>query len=156
MKRLVVLALCLGTLFPNCSPAFCASGAKNGSAARSEITWTPQGYLLTESALRDTAEGWTAAKKQAEIRLQALETLREEIRLQQKEHKRRLAQLQAEISSERKVWRARVRKGAGRGLLLGLAADAAVGYIAQVNSREKKLKAGETFPTPWASFVIST
>ena len=79
--------------------------------------------------MRDTVSGWATARKEADIRLQALEALREEIKLQQTDLKRQLAALQSEIAVERKAWRSRVRWGKVQGLVYGLVIGFGGGYL---------------------------
>lgn len=84
--------------------------------------------------MRDTVSGWTTARKEADIRLQALEALREEIKMQQSDLKRQLAALQSEIVAERKAWRSRVRWGKAQGLVYGLVLGFGGGYLVRRNN----------------------
>lgn len=97
-------------------------------------TATASGYYLTDAAMRDTIAGWTEARKVADVRQQALEALREEIRLQQADLTRQLRELQAEIADERRLWRSRVRwskvQGLGYGIILGFTG----GYLVRRNN----------------------
>ena len=92
------------------------------------------GYYLTPLAMRDTVAGWTEAKKVADVRQQALEALREEIKLQQADLRRQLAELQSEIGTERRYWRSRVRKGKVQGLVIGVLAGFTTGYLVRRNN----------------------
>lgn len=92
------------------------------------------GYLLSEQAMRDTVAGWTEARKVADVRQQALEALRDEIRMQQADLTRQLAQLQTEITTERKAWRSRVRRGKTQGFVYGVLAGFAGGYLVKRNN----------------------
>lgn len=84
--------------------------------------------------MRDTVTGWSEARKVADVRQQALEALREEIKLQQADLKRQLAELQTEITAERKAWRSRVRRGKTQGFIYGLVAGFASGYLVKRNN----------------------
>lgn len=105
-------------------------------ALRVRAGWVaPQaGYFLTPPAMRDTIAGWTEAKKIADVRQQALEALREEIRLQQADLRRQLAELQSEIDAERRHWRSRVRRGKTQGVVFGLLAGFTGGYLVKRNN----------------------
>lgn len=105
-------------------------------ALRVRAGWTAptDGYFLADSTMRDTVSGWATARKEADIRLQALEALREEIKLQQSDLKRQLAALQSEIVAERKAWRSRVRWGKAQGLVYGLVIGFGGGYLARRNN----------------------
>lgn len=98
--------------------------------------WTAQtaGYFLTDAAMRDTIAGWTEARKVADVRQQALEALREEIRLQQADLKRQLAELQHEIADERRLWRSRVRWSKVQGLTYGVLIGGVTGYLVRRNN----------------------
>ena len=121
-----------------CSQGYCQTGENNlaGDALRILPGWTApaKGYYLTDAAMRDTIAGWTAAKQQADIRQQALEALREEIRLQQADLKRQLAELQTEITAERKLWRSRVRRGKAQGIIYGALIGFGGGYLVRRNN----------------------
>ena len=139
MKRLKVSALSVMTACLLCCPGFCQTTEKNAAdvdALRIRPGWTASasGYYLTDSAMRDTVTGWSEARKVADVRQQALEALREEIRLQQADLKRQLAELQTEITAERKAWRSRVRRGKTQGFIYGLAAGFAGGYLVKRNN----------------------
>lgn len=84
--------------------------------------------------MRDTVAGWTEARKVADVRQQALEALRDEIRMQQADLTRQLAQLQTEITTERKAWRSRVRRGKTQGFVYGVLAGFAGGYLVKRNN----------------------
>ena len=84
--------------------------------------------------MRDTVAGWTTARKEADIREQALTALRAEIAAQQKDLKNQLAQLQTEITAERAAWRRRVRRGKIQGTVYGLAAGFITGYLVRRNN----------------------
>jgi C4-dicarboxylate-specific signal transduction histidine kinase len=98
--------------------------------------WTAPaaGYYLSNSAMRDTVSGWTTARKEADIRQQALEALRDEVKAQQADLKRQLAELQHEIAAERRLWRGRVRRGKTQGLIYGVLAGFAGGYLVRRNN----------------------
>lgn len=139
MKRWNKLLLCLTTVFLICSPAFSQTGDVTIPAAdalRIHAGWTAPaaGYYLTDAAMRDTVAGWTEARKIADIRQQALEALREEVRLQQADLRRQLAELQREIVVERSAWRSRVRRGKLQGLGLGLLFGFGGGYLVRKNN----------------------
>ena len=89
---------------------------------------------MTDFAMRDTIAGWTEAKKIADVRQQALEALRDEVRMQQVDLKRQLATLQSEITAERKLWRSRVRRGKVQGVVIGVLAGFAGGYLVKRNN----------------------
>ncbi len=117
----------------------CATGARASEAPdalRIHAGWTAPaaGYYLTDSAMRDTVAGWTEARKIADVRQQALEALREEVRLQQADLRRQLVELQHEIAVERSAWRSRVRRGKLQGLGLGLLLGFGSGYLVRRNN----------------------
>jgi hypothetical protein len=119
--------------------ACCATGARASEtpdALRIRAGWTAPaaGYYLTDAAMRDTVAGWTEARKIADVRQQALEALREEVRLQQVDLRRQLAELQSEIADERRLWRGRVRRGKLQGLGLGLLLGIGGGYLVKRNN----------------------
>lgn len=105
-------------------------------ALRIHAGWTAPaaGYYLTDAAMRDTVQGWTEARKVADVRQQALEALRDEIRLQQADLRRQLAELQREIAVERSAWRSRARRGKLQGLGLGLLLGFGGGYLVRRNN----------------------
>lgn len=125
------------TLCLTCLPACSTSTARaDVDAVRVLKGWTAPtpGYFLTDAAMRDTIAGWTEAKKIADVRQQALEALREEIQLQQADLRRQLAELQHEIADERRLWRGRVRRGKTQGLVYGVLAGFAGGYLVRRNN----------------------
>ena len=131
---LLVTMICL-----TCSPACCQTGDVTTPAAdalRIHPGWTApaKGYYLTDTAMRDTIAGWTNAKQQADIREQALIALRDEITAQQADLKRQLAELQHEIAVERRLWRGRVSRGKTQGLVYGVLAGFAGGYLVKKNN----------------------
>ena len=89
---------------------------------------------MTDFAMRDTIAGWTEAKKIADVRQQALEALRDEVRMQQVDLKRQLATLQSEITAERKLWRSRVRRGKVQGVVIGVLVGFTGGYLVRRNN----------------------
>lgn len=124
------------TICLTCSPACCQSTEKDIDALRVLPGWTApaKGYYLTDAAMRDTIAGWTTAKNEANIREQALIALRDEITAQQADLKRQLAELQNEIAAERRLWRGRVRRGKTQGLVYGVLAGFAGGYLVRRNN----------------------
>ena len=131
-------ALCLTMICLICSPACSQSG--DGStgvvALRIRAGWTAPtaGYFLTDTAMRDTIAGWTAAKNEANIREQALIALRDEITAQQADLKRQLAELQTEITAERKLWNSRIRRGKAQGFVYGVIGGFVGGYLVRQNN----------------------
>ena len=125
------------TLCLICLPGCLTSTARaDVDALRVRAGWVaPQaGYFLTQLAMRDTIAGWTEAKKNADVRQQALEALREEIQLQQADLRRQLAELQHEIAAERRLWRSRVRRGKTQGLVYGVLIGFTGGYLVRRNN----------------------
>lgn len=84
--------------------------------------------------MRDTIAGWTTARKEADIRQQALEALRDEIAAQTQQMRLSLAELQREIVEERKLWRGRVRRGKAQGLVYGVIGGFVGGYFVRRNN----------------------
>ena len=119
-----------------CSPACSQTGEKVTDALRIGKGWTAPaaGYYLTDAAMRDTVTGWTTARKEADIREQALTALRDEIAAQSKQMKRDLANLLQEITAERKLWRSRVRRGKTQGLVYGVLLGFGSGYLVRRNN----------------------
>ena len=122
-----------------CSLVCCASGARASNAPdalRIHAGWTAPaaGYYLTDAAMRDTVQGWTEARKIADVRQQALEALHEEVRLQQADLRLQLVELQREIAVERSAWRGRVRRGRLAGLGLGFVLGFGSGYLVRRNN----------------------
>lgn len=139
MRRLRKWLLLVTMLCLTCSPACCQTGDVTTPAAdalRIHPGWTApaKGYYLTDAAMRDTIAGWTTAKNEANIREQALIALRDEITAQQADLKRQLAELQSEIADERRLWRGRVRRGKTQGLVYGVLAGFAGGYLVRRNN----------------------
>ena len=125
--------LCL-TCLPACSQT---GDAKTGvDALRIRAGWTAPaaGYYLTDTAMRDTVAGWTEARKVADVRQQALEALRDEVKAQQADLKRQLYALQTEIELERQSWRTRVRRGKTQGIVYGVIAGFAGGWLVKRNN----------------------
>lgn len=118
-----------------CSQTTDASAA-GVDALRIHAGWTApaSGYYLTDAAMRDTVQGWTEARKIADVRQQALEALRDEVRAQQTDLIRQLAELQHEITVERSMWRRRVRRGKTQGLVYGLLLGFGGGYLVRRNN----------------------
>ena len=139
MRRLKKLLLCLMTICLTCSPACCQSTENStpaGDALRIHPGWTApaRGYYLTDAAMRDTIAGWTTARREADIRQQALEALRDELAAQSQQMKRDLADLQREISAERKLWRSRIRRGKMQGVMYGVLIGFSSGYLVKRNN----------------------
>ena len=126
------------TLCLTCSLACCATigRASEPAALRIHAGWTAPapGYYLTDSAMRDTISGWTEARKVADVRQQALEALRDEIRMQTEDLKRQLSELNHEIAAERSLWRRRVRRGHLAGFGFGLVLGFGSGYLVRRNN----------------------
>ena len=119
-----------------CSPACCQTTEKSIDAIRIQKGWTASaaGYYLSDTAMRDTIAGWTTAKKESDIREQALIALREEIAAQTQQMKRDLTELQREIALERQAWRTRVRRGKAQGFVYGILAGFAGGWLVKRNN----------------------
>lgn len=119
-----------------CSPACSETTDPSADALRVRRGWTApsDGYFLTDFAMRDTIAGWTEARRIADVRQQALEALRDEVRMQQADLKRQLATLQSEIAAERKLWRSRVRQGKVQGVVIGILAGGITGYLVRRNN----------------------
>ena len=74
------------------------------------------------------------ARKVADVRQQALEALRDEVRAQQADLIRQLAELQREITAERSLWRFRVRRGKMQGFIYGAVLGFGGGYLVRRNN----------------------
>ena len=138
-KSLKNCALCLTMICLTCSPVCCQTGDATTPAAdalRIHSGWTApaKGYYLTDTAMRDTIAGWTTARREADIRLQALEALRNEIAAQTQQMRLSLAELQREIAEERKLWRRRARRGKAQGLVYGVIGGFVGGYLVRRNN----------------------
>lgn len=135
LKRLLLFTVM--TLLASC-PVCCQTTEKSSEvdAKRVRAGWTAPaaGYYLTDTAMRDTIAGWTEARKVADVRQQALEALRDEVRLQQADLKRQLAELQSEITAERSLWHSRVRRGKLQGIIYGLVLGFGGGYLVKRNN----------------------
>lgn len=139
MRRLKISALCLTIISLMCSRACSQTIDANTAgvdALRIVKGWTAPaaGYYLTDAALRDTVQGWTEARKVADVRQQALEALRDEVRAQQADLIRQLAELQREITAERSLWRSRARRGKMQGLIYGAVLGFGGGYLVRRNN----------------------
>ena len=122
-----------------CSLVCCATGARASEtpdALRIRAGWIAPaaGYYLTDAAMRDTVTGWTETRKVADVRQQALEALREEVKAQQADLIRQLAELQREITAERSLWRSRVRRGKVQGFIYGAVLGFGGGYLVKRNN----------------------
>ena len=84
--------------------------------------------------MRGTVQGWTEARKVADVRQQALEALRDEVKAQQADLIRKLAELQHEISVERSTWRRRVRRAKMQGFVYGAVLGFGGGYLVRRNN----------------------
>lgn len=124
------------TLFLTCSRACSQTTEKGVDALRIPSGWVAPkaGYYLSDSAMRDTVKGWTEAREIADVRLQALEALREENQRQSKEIARLLAELETEIKAERKAYRAQIRRGKIQGFAYGLVLGFGGGYLVKKNN----------------------
>ena len=123
--------LCL-TSSPGCSQTI----ASSTDAIRIQRGWVAPaaGYYLSDPAMRDTISGWETARKEADIRQQALEALRDEVKAQQADLKNQLIALQHEISVERTTWNCRVRRGKIQGIAYGLILGFGTGYLVRRNN----------------------
>lgn len=119
-----------------CLPACSQITEDSTDAIRIRKGWTAlaDGYYLSDTAMRDTISGWETARKEADIRQQALEALRDEIKMQQADLTRQLAALQQEITAERKLWRSRVRRGKAQGFVYGVLIGGVAGYLVKKNN----------------------
>ncbi|MDY2647406.1 MAG: chemotaxis protein [Pyramidobacter porci] len=89
------------------------------------------GYLLSESAMRDTVAGWTADRESVRVLRRGLEDLRAEIAAQAEDTRRLVADLRRELATERAEYNRRIRRGRAQGLLIGLLIGAAGVAIAK-------------------------
>ena len=119
-----------------CSPACSQTTGTGTDALRIKKGWVAPaaGYYLTDSAMRDTVTGWETARAEADIRQQALEALRDEVKAQQADLKRQLVALQTEIDEERKAYRSRIRGSKVQGLIYGTVIGFAGGYLVRRNN----------------------
>ena len=122
-RPLTCLLISLSLLLSGCSPS-----------TAQDVKRVSGGYLLSEQAMRDTVAGWTEARKVADVRQQALEALRDEVKAQQADLIRQLAELQREITAERSLWRSRVRRGKMQGFIYGAVLGFGGGYLVRRNN----------------------
>lgn len=117
-------------------PGFCQTSETVADAVRVTRGWTAtaDGYFLTDAALRDTVQGWSEAKKIADVREQALVALRAEIDAQAKDTARLIRELQTEIAAERKLYNSRIRRGKVQGFMLGAVLGFGGGYLVRRNN----------------------
>ena len=128
--------LLIATICLICSPACSETTGPSTDALHVRRGWIApsDGYFLSDLAMRDTISGWTEAKRIADVRQQALEALRDEVRMQQADLKRQLATLQSEVAAERKLWRSRVRRGKVQGVVIGVLVGFTGGYLVRRNN----------------------
>lgn len=126
--------LCLISLLVCCATIARANETPDALRIRAGWTAPAAGYYLTDTAMRDTIAGWSEARKVADVRQQALEALRDEIRMQTDDLKRQLAELNHEIALERSTWRSRVRRGKLQGIVYGLVLGFGGGYLVKRNN----------------------
>lgn len=89
------------------------------------------GYLLSESAMRDTVAGWTADRESARVLRQGMDELRREIAAQAEDTRRQLEELKRELKDERAAHLVQIKRGKTQGILLGLLIGAAGVAIAK-------------------------
>ncbi len=113
MICLLTASLLLSTL---CSPS---------TAQVADVQRVAGGYLLSESAMRDTVAGWTADRESARVLRQGMDELRAEIAAQAEDTRRLVDDLRRELAAERAEYNRRIRRGKTQGLLIGLLIGAA-------------------------------
>lgn len=89
------------------------------------------GYLLSESAMRDTVAGWSADRESVRVLRQGLDDLRAEIAAQAEDTRRLVDDLRHELALERADYNRRLRRGKAQGFLIGLIIGAAGVAIAK-------------------------
>ncbi len=95
-----------------------SSGCSQSTAQ--DIKRTAGGYLLSESAMRDTVAGWSADRESVRVLRQGLDELRAEIAAQAEDTRRLVDDLRRELAAERAAYNRRIRKEKTQGLILGL------------------------------------
>lgn len=121
-RPLICLLISLSLLLSKCSPS---------TAQVADVRRVPDGYLLSESAMRDTVAGWTADRESARVLRQGMDELRREIAAQAEDTRRLVDDLRRELAAERAEYNRRIRRGRAQGLLLGLMIGAAGVAIAR-------------------------
>lgn len=111
---LICLLISLSLLLSKCSPS-----------TAQDVKRVPGGYLLSESAMRDTVAGWTADRESIRVLRQGMGELRAEIAAQAEDTRRLVADLRRELAAERAEYNRRIRRGRAQGLLIGLLIGAA-------------------------------
>ena len=89
---LIYLLISSVTLFSRCSPS---------TAQVADVQRVAGGYLLSESAMRDTVAGWTADRESARVLRQGMDELRAEIAAQAEDTRRLVDDLRRELAAER-------------------------------------------------------
>lgn len=109
------LMICLLTvsllLLSGCSPSI---------AQNADVQRVPSGYLLSESAMRDTVAGWSSDRESVRVLRRGLEDLRAEIAAQAEDTRRLVGDLKRELERERAAYNAKIRRAKGQGLLYGV------------------------------------
>lgn len=101
-------------LLSGCSPSIAQTTSK------ADVRRVSGGYLLSESAMRDTVAGWSADRESVRVLRQGLDELRAEIAAQAEDTRRLVDDLRRELEAERADYNRRLRRGKTQGLLIGL------------------------------------
>lgn len=103
------------------------SGCSQSTAQ--DIKRTAGGYLLSESAMRDTVAGWSADRESVRVLQRGLDELRAEIAAQAEDTRRLVDDLRHELAAERMMYNKRIRRGKGQGLLWGVLIGTVAGAL---------------------------
>lgn len=120
-RPLICLLISSVTLSVLCSPTI-AQTTEHIAPVRKmvDVRRVAGGYLLSESAMRDTVAGWSSDRESVRVLRRGLEDLRAEIAAQAEDTRRLVSDLKRELERERAAYNAKIRRAKGQGLLYGV------------------------------------